>query len=182
MNQPTEELSLTRKRKPLTSNKITFDRLCHFLKVPDSEKWDEENIDSFYTHWEGATEEDLQKAEEESRDEAWRAYYDAVLFVAEQCFDYHGLSLSCHKKSSKDRPFDFRVVPNPGRNWLECANQIRTTINGVGYFHFDTVKEFLDSGPYTAREAALKHLGWIPDWYDVYEGGKAHSRVYRRLR
>ena len=162
------------KRKVPTSNRIDMDRICKLLKVQTLEDF-RERI------W------DLQ-AEEES--ETVNAYIDAVMYVMKECFDKHGLELVAVRPKGKralkdwdpDRAWEYRVQPCPGRDWCDCANNIRATINGVGMFGFASLHEFLDSGPYTAREAVLTHLGWCPDWYDVYEGGKASSRVERRLR
>ena len=50
-------------------------------------------------------------------------------------------------------------------------------VNGVDYFHFGTLKEFLDSGPYSGREAVLNHIGYIPQWAEVY-GDTDARRIY----
>lgn len=50
------------------------------------------------------------------------------------------------------------MEPVRGKRWEDAADKIRETINGVGYFTFYSLREFLESGPYTARQAALSHL------------------------
>lgn len=169
-------------KRKLTSNHIDFDRLCRLLKV---DTWDE--IDDRVHEWgcwdANATEEENLKNEAEERDEYFRKYYDAVMHVAEDLFEKHGLrfeGVRFRRRKLADRPWDFRILPID--SWLDAASHLRQTIDGMGPFTFSSVRYFLSTGPYTAREAVLRHLGWIPDWYEVYEGGKAASRVDRRLR
>jgi hypothetical protein len=50
----------------------------------------------------------------------------------------------------------------------KATRELSETVGGVGYFHFGSVKELTDSGPWTVREAVLGHLGWMKDWYEVY--------------
>lgn len=127
---------------------------------------------------EGATQEEAeqfaQKAEEEEEAEAYRSYTNAVMSVANDLFGKHGLDLVLAKNGS------YAVAPT--ESWEKAANDIRETINGVGYFHFNTLKEFLDSGPWTARQAVLEHLHWIKDYPRVYGEGTATSMFDRRLR
>ncbi len=164
---------LTRKRTLPTSNKVDIDRLCKMLGVDTLSKREDWLFD------EGA--ENAQHLSD---------YRDAVLSTAEELFDRHGLQLvpilrrtrSKKVMSKNPDPWQFRVMPSPGRTWGSAALQIMRTINGVGMFGFSNLREFLDSGPYTRREAVLKHLGWIPSWYEVYEGSKASSRVDKRMR
>lgn len=168
---------------------LTFDGLCELLGVRTSEKWldDWDKISDGLWNPE-LSEEENQKYEEEARDEAYSAYEQAVLQVAEHVFGEHELALnikwgehSCRdeKKRWQTRRYvkGYKVTPKATHTWQDCANAIRETINGVGYFHFASTKEFCLSGPYTFREAVLSHLHYVPRWYDVYEGGKAASRV-----
>lgn len=75
------------------------------------------------------------------------------------------------------RRYDFKIVPS--NSWDDAANKIRETINGVGTFHFNNLREFLSSGPYTARQAVLSHLGYIKRYPDVY-GGSGARQLYDR--
>lgn len=180
------------KRKRDT-DRINFDGLCRLLKVDTWDKVDDRNLDSyFYERDPDMTEEECLKMEDEARDELYEKYRDAVMFVAEQVFGEHGLVLVPvrqlkengrpyrHKGWKPETAWEFRIKPK--ESWKDAASHVRETIDGVGYFTFGTLRNFLSSGPYTAREAVLQHLGWIPDWYEVYEGGKARSRVERRMR
>ena len=60
--------------------------------------------------------------------------------------------------------------------------KIRETINGVGDFHFSSLREFLDSGPYTARQAVLGHLRSIRSYPAVYGGSGAHQMYEQHWR
>jgi len=183
MNTTTTEPPTQPKRR-LESNVVTFDRLCKLLGVDSWDKVEDRNID-YYAQWwnKDATEEENFKAEDEARSDHFRRYYDAVTGVAEDLFSSHGLLLVGKSRSRSkpvDRPWEFRVVPKV--SWEDAADHIRMTINGVGEFEFRTLREFLDSGPYTGRRAVLGHLGWIPSWFEVYGEGRPQQNVERRMR
>jgi hypothetical protein len=128
---------------------------------------------------EADADEAAQKVEQDEADEAVFKYMDAVQAVAEKLYGEHGLMLDPVDRNSR-HPFVFRVRPEV--SWNDAANKIRQTINGVGMFHFHDLREFLSSGPYTAREAVLQHLHWIADHPRVYGNGTARSMIDRRLR
>jgi len=158
-----------------------LEALCRLLggKVPD---W--ENSGDTYAYvlaeaikhgkTEAEAEDEALKAEEEEDAEVWTKFKDAVEFVADDLLRKHELALSCEKDGT------YEVYPL--KSWNTAADLIRVTINGVGYFHFGSLKEFLLSGPYSPREAVKGHLHWVKDWQEVYEGGKAWALVERRMR
>jgi len=79
-----------------------------------------------------------------------------------------------------DRPWEYTIESD---DWDAAARELITTINGVGYFHFDSLQDALDSGPYRdSREFVLNHLGHMKRWFDVYEGSTARRAFERRLR
>jgi len=128
---------------------------------------------------EGKTQEEAEElalaAEAEEEAEVWNKFKDAVEFTATDLFHEHDLEVErCEEDGS------YRVYPRT--SWKATADHIRQTINGVGYFPFAGLRTFLDSGPYTPREAVVGHLHWIKDWPDVYEGTKAWGMVERRMR
>jgi hypothetical protein len=168
---------------------ITLNELCRAFHVETIDDFQERvtmNGDRTYgcvyrdALAEGASEEDAEKraldAESEELGEACDRYRSAVLSVAEKLFKEHKLSLT---EMKRDR-FRFRVTPD--ETWRDAAREIIQTINGVGMFRFESVREFCASGPWTPKEAVLGHLHWIADWPDVYEGTKARSMVDRALR
>jgi hypothetical protein len=172
-----------------------MDRLCKLLKVETLDEWDERHIDAFwddlrYLDFDSEEEREAAqlKAEQEARDESWTKYRDAVLSVAEDLFGEHGLTLVPARPSSgrsrkgwtPERSWEFRIKPTV--SWPDAASHLRETIDGYGMFVFGTLRSFLDSGPYTAREAVVNHLGWMRHWYEIYGDGSAWTRLERRLR
>lgn len=177
-------------RLRMAKDSINIDEIAEMFELPTWEKLDEMNIDYFgdqrsfaedYARKHGASEEEAEqegyKAEEEAQTDLFNKWHDAVMHAAEKLFGEHGLELQGKRVKGKrvSRPYDFKVVPK--KSWSDAADKLRETINGVGYFHFNTLKEFLDSGPYTARDAALKHLHWIKDYPAVY-GDTSAQRMY----
>lgn len=135
-------------------NTITIDQLTSWLKVP--------SID------------EAMKEDHSDNEEQFNAYYDAVVNTSKYLFEQHNLYLESKK------PFIYCVQPVV--SWKDSANEIIETINGVGMFEFLSVKEFLESGPYTPMMAVMNHLHWIPDWVRVYGRGTAADLVYQKLR
>ena len=159
--------------KAQPTGKINIDELAEMLGITPWEKMDDLNED-YYIEAGGGTEE----GEQEARDEVFRKYHDALNNVADNLFEQHGLTLV---PVGKERtPYEFRIVPK--KSWADAAEQIRETINGVGMFHFNSLKEFLDSGPYTARQAVLQHLHYIKRHPDVYGERSARDQFERAYR
>jgi len=156
------------------SDKINIDALAKLFGLPDWERIDEMNQEYYWEHarnvesdpYEGGT------AEDDARDEVFAKWYDAVESVADKLFGEHGLELVPVRKKDR-RSYELRIIPT--YSWKDAADKIRETVNGVGDFHFNNLREFLDSGPYTARQAVLSHLGWIKHYPAVYGGRGAHQ-------
>jgi len=175
--------------KPQT-DRIDLNQLAASFKVDTIDAYTErvlENSEAFgYAYQEArreglseaAADEAAEKVEQQEVDEAVYRYMDAVLAVAERLYGEHGLRLDPIGKGR--HPFEFRIEPE--RSWNDAADKIRQTINGVGMFHFQDLKEFLSSGPYSPKQAVLQHLGWIADHPRVYGSGTARSMVDRQLR
>lgn len=104
-------------------------------------------------------------------------YRRAIRYVMEKLCNAHDLCLIDNEDGES-----FFVEPAEG-DWKNAASKIIQTINGVGYFEFDSIETFIDCGPYEdAEQAVLSHLHWIAEWPNVYEGTKAKSMVERQLR
>ena len=137
----------------------------------------EERVQEYYSTYstaesEGTEEEREQQALQAETDylsEEYRKYANAVSSVADEVFGEHGLVLVERGKGG------FKVAPET--SWNDAAYKIRDTINGVGSFYFSTLREFLDSGPYTARQAVLSHLHWMASRSDVY-GTTSPQRLF----
>ena len=157
-----------------TGDKITIDQLAKLFDLPDWDKIDEMNQQNYWEMSKGA--DDAEAAEQEAQTEIYNRWYDAVESAASKLFEEHGLELShTGKQGTENRRYNFKIVPST--SWDAAANKIRETINGVGTFHFDNLREFLDSGPYTARQAVLSHLGYIKRYPAVY-GGLGANQMY----
>jgi hypothetical protein len=176
-------------RARMSSDNTDMDRIAKLFSLPTSE--DLMNYESDIYHYaynqalkDGESEEEAEKtalkAEEEEQTENYHKWYDAVEHVADKFFGEHGLKVIRRRNGKDNRPFDLKLVPE--KSWTDAAEKIRETINGVGYFHFDTLKELLDSGPYTAREAVLNHIGYVPQWSEVYGEGSPRSMYDRYMR
>lgn len=173
------------------SNKITIEALAKMLGLPSWDEIDELNRDYYADCAAGACDIDPSdhdsepfdaqiKAEEEAQAEIFGKWHGAVLAAASALFEAHDLDLvELMPKGAPAgaRSWDFRIVPHAGRTWQSAADKIRETINGIGYFYFSTLAEFLASGPYTARRAVLAHLGVIARYPEVY-GSASARRIY----
>jgi hypothetical protein len=149
---------------------ITLSRLCKLLDVDGADDYTEFQYRNFDLCPE-YTEEEVSREIEA----ATNKYIRAVLSVSQRLFGEHGLLLVIMKGRG------YRILPQ--ENWKVACQKLIETINGVGYFHFSSIKELKDSGPYaTYRQAALNHIGWIADRSRVYEGTNASYLVERELR
>lgn len=160
-----------------TSDKTNIAQLAEMFGLPDWDRVDELNQQHYWEMSKGAEDEEAQqKAEQEAQQEVFAQWYDAVEHAASKLFEEHGLELRPAGKSKTERrSYDLKIVPS--NSWSDAADKIRETINGVGDFHFGTLREFLDSGPYTARQAVLSHLGYIKRHPAVY-GGQGARQMY----
>lgn len=162
-----------------TSNVLDLDGLAKLLKVETIDHYDDyfiENCDNYCQ----CSEELQEKGEcecgfEDERSRLYSTYVNAVENIAEHLLTEHGLLLV---KDEKKHTYQIK----PQKSWREACDKIRETINGVGYFFFGSVGEFLRSGPYTPKECVLSHIGWIKSWYEVYGDTNAQSRLDRAMR
>lgn len=159
-----------------SSGVLNINELVEMFSLPNWDKIDDANIDYYFQESKGAGDEEAQeKAEGEARDELFRRWHDAVMFVADHEFEEHGLEL---RPTRQDRtPYEYRVVA--AKSWADAAEKIRQTVNGVGYFSFASLKGFLSSGPYTPRQAVLGHLHWMRRRAEVY-GDTSPRRTFER--
>lgn len=173
------------------SDKVNLDALAAMFGIPAWDDLRERNADSIgeaygYAYndaksrgWsEGKADLAAQKAEWEAEGELYRQWRNALLGAVEPEFEKHLLELvpvGRHKI-----PYEFRVVPTKG--WREAASKIIGTLNGVGEFAFGSLRDFLASGPYSAREAVLRHIHWIPSRAGVYGYRSAERSYYHAMR
>lgn len=113
--------------------------------------------------------------------EAWEAGEDPTEWRARGGKPAKGWKMSNDLEGKNDpRPFYYNIE---SADWDASARKLIETINGVGRFHFDSLKDALDSGPYaSSKDFVLKHLHWLKDYYEVYKGSKIKSVFQRRFR
>jgi hypothetical protein len=163
--------------KKTSSTKIDLERISKMFGLPEWNDLDERNGHYYWEAARGA--EDPEAAEQEAREDLYRNWHDAVTGVAERLFGTHGLEIEPVRKSERT-PFEYKIVPKV--DWKDAANKIRETLNGIGYHHYSSLKEFLDSGPYTAQQAVLSHLGTMSEYPAVYGGQSARSLYDAAMR
>lgn len=161
-------------KKAGASDTITIAKLAEMFGLPDWDKIDEMNQQHYWEMSRGA--EDEEEAEQEAQTEIFNKWYDAVEAAASKLFEEHDLELKpTGKQGTSTRSYVLKI--SPATSWNDAANKIRETINGVGDFHFSNLREFLASGPYTARQAVLEHLHYIKRHPAVY-GGLGARQLY----
>jgi len=109
---------------------------------------------------EEAAEELGERARDEAETEVYGGWRNAVEAVAENELGEVGLGLR------KAGDWDFKIVP--AKDWKDAAAGMMDLVNGIGPFYFANLREFLDSGPYTPRQAVFAHLGHIRRRFEVY--------------
>jgi hypothetical protein len=180
-----------RTRMKALKDVVNLDELAKVFDLPTSEdlneNWEyaadaghyayEQALKDEYTEREA--EAAREKAEQAAQDEQYHTWHNAVTGAIEDLFGAHGLSLEPRGRDQR-WAFEYRIVPE--KSWEDAAEKIMTTINGVGQFEFRDLEEFLESGPYTARQAVLTHWQWIKDYPAVYGDYSAQRRYERAVR
>lgn len=73
----------------------------------------------------------------------------------------------------------FKVVPET--SWEDAAEAVRVVIDGIGYAHVGyDLQEFLELGPWTARQAVLEHLRTAATGYPEVYGSSGAQRIYEQ--
>jgi hypothetical protein len=170
-----------------STDRIDIDQLAKLFHLPAFDDVQERNWEyianagddairaSDYDEENSEAEKLREDAEQAAGEELYSKWYDAVEHVADELFGEHGLDLKPVDKRIKLRAYTLRIVPHV--SWNDAADRIRETINGVGEFYFEDLQEFLMSGPWTARQAVLAHLGYIRSYPAVY-GGPGPNQIY----
>ena len=160
--------------KTAVPNKLHVLDIAKMFGLPEADDFEETNW--YY----------LDQFDEDEREEAqqnlYNSWHDGVMYAAEKLFGEHGLILvPTGRGSKKKRPYFYKVMPE--KSWQHAAAKIVNTINGVGMFRFDSVRDFVyETSSKNVREAVLTHLRSIADWPDVYGGRSASSLFESQLR
>lgn len=164
----------------IPSKKLTIESICKSIGIDTPEVRMDRNMDNCQCHCKG--------------DEIWHAHAREYViaesdYICEFCeFDYQGAVESFYEKLLEN--FHLTLVKlddgtyelAPTRGWYRAAKELIETINGVGLFEFKSVSEGILSGPYEGSKGfVMNHVGWIPDYVRVYEGGTALTKFFRSL-
>ena len=111
-----------------------------------------------------------QEAEQEERDDEFKKYVQRIVNTINYLLNFHDIELEVKKKR-------YYLT---SKSWKETAEKVKETINGMGPFWYDSLKEFKEVGPYKSYCAAVcSHLHWLKDYPQVY-GETSYRRVYER--
>jgi hypothetical protein len=105
-------------------------------------------------------EEIEHEAEQKIRDELFSSWSHAVEATSEKLFETVDLNI---EKSEFGNYFIY-----PTKSWRDSLKGIVEIVNGIGYFHFNSVEELLYSGPYGLREAVNGHYGHLRQAHEVF--------------
>ena len=179
-------------KRTKTSDTFTFDELCRAVGLKASYEGMDELVERNHDYIFGAGDyaymqaiedgEDEDKANEareeaqmEADDEISTAYINAAIETIENALGEHFALDLTEVKGRNNEGMRWKITPL--RTWRESLGYIVETINGVGLFRFDSIREFLNSGPYTEREGVLTHLHYLADYGSVY-GDKSLQRTF----
>lgn len=173
---------------PKKDNVRTVEQLAELFDLPEWDDIHERN----WEYWadrgtyaydsaleDGDNEEEAEAAREEAEQEAeqevFSQWHNGVVSAAERIFEEHKLKLvpvDTHKY-----PWEYKVEPEiaGAKGWRAAAEELLETLNGVGHFYFSSLDDFLDSGPYTPREAVLSHLAYMSYWPEIYGAHSARA-------
>jgi len=179
-------------KRTKTSDTFTFEELCEAVGLKASyegmEKLVEFNIYYIFEQGDYAYKQAIEDGEDEDKAEGARsktegklinklstAYINAAIETIENALTKHFALDLTEVKERKGEQTRWKITPL--RTWRESLGHIVETINGVGLFRFDSIREFLDSGPYTEREGVLTHLHYLADYSSVY-GVRSLERTF----
>ena len=162
----------------MIANKLQVLDIAKMFGLPEYEDFSEGYEDR---NWKYLSQLDDDEREEEMQN-LYNSWHDGVMYVAEKLFGEHGLILvPTGRGAKKERPYFYKVMPE--KSWQHAAAKIVDTINGVGMFRFDSVRDFVyATSSKNVREAVLSHLHSIRDWPEVYGGRSASSLFESQLR
>lgn len=111
------------------------------------------------------------EAENNASGEVFRQWKNAIESVAESLLGNIDMELI-----EKDSIY----YATPKKDWVHTGETIREVVNGVGYFHFYSLKEFMDSGPWTPRQLVTEHFSYAAKKYPEVYGSPGAKTLYAR--
>jgi hypothetical protein len=115
-----------------------------------------------------------QTAETEAIDADATLFYNnfesAVMHVFEKTLSAH----HCELRNAKNETF----LVLPKKSWTQVARELINTINGEGYFRYDSLEDFIGMKPSPdAFDAVQNHTHYFATWFEVYLGSKSWGHV-----
>ncbi len=160
--------------------RLTIDRISDLLGIMSPDTFFSRNVDCCQCETAG------QEAWDYSRNEYVIAKFD---YTCESCsFDYYGKVEKFAKTTFDHFNLDLVMLKDgnyklvPKTSWQKSMQALIEVINGYGLFEFNDIQDALLSGPYpNEHNFIMNHLGWVKEYYNVYEGSSAKS-MFESLR
>ena len=164
----------------ILSDIITLDRLAKMFELESPSEVAENQPENCNCVCDFYVQEECTCGTADEEADYLRRYETAMINVIRDLFQKHGLTLEELKQTKKHWETRFRIRSD---SWKDAAQEIKNTLNGVGYFHFNSVEEMKVSGPYASyKQVVLHHLAYIVDYPQVYGDYSARYRVERMMR
>lgn len=183
------KLKFNDKKLSLCIGKKNLDTLDMLIRVmgldlPTEEEVDEWNMDLYcevmseakrQAITDGYTDDEAENKAEEAEAEVMKEQYDnynkSVRNTLNYLLNFHGLNFVENKT---------HMYLIAEKSWKDVAEKVRETINGMGPFYYESVKEFKDVGPYKSYcDAVSSHLHWLKHYPEVY-GCTGYRKIFER--
>ncbi len=164
--------------------KIDVIRMARILGVKTPEEFDEElrtiprdtyGIVLREAIDEGCSDEEAEEkamaAEDAELAELVRKYESDLVSI----FENEAANLKLEISALKTKPGVYAITPKD--SWAKSAQAVRSIVHGIAGWWFPSFREFLDSGPYTPRQAVDAHLGYLGEQWKLY----GYASPQRRL-
>lgn len=164
---------------------MTYEEIAKFLDVQGIEELNEQNWEYFSDIRnqvekeainDGYSQEEAEQkgydAEEKVSERMYKGWKSSLEETMEYLLEHHNLSFEIIKKNKYET--GIKIISS---DWQASARKILDTINGVGMFYADTLKEFYETTSVRSyKELVLSHLHWILSYPEVY--GKMSPQRY----
>lgn len=163
--------------------------------VCDGDGFDDELVDCVACSATGRIELDIEEIRSsdayenflsEAEDPIYKGWKRAVETVLDRYLEYHDLKAVPVQVKESYTDSSGEIVHytrehyqiKPVTTWKKAAVALTETINGYGWFWFDSAWEFVQHGPYISyKQAVLTHLPSIAHYGEVY-GVKSPQSLY----
>lgn len=115
----------------------------------------------------------------------WRGAFEAVLekYLGEHRMTFEHVRIQTGKGKNRYTRDGYVLKPDEGKTWKDVASAVMETINGYGFFYFETVEYFRQaSSESTYQSLVMHHLHWLKEWGEVYGGKSPSTRMSDELQ